>query len=1013
MTKFNLIWMFAIAYLKASNGAYEELMVKDEPCFLYNINKDILTRILVLVCDRNMNYTDFPKDELRAALEPFGNRSKQLSLNSKRINKIPSYSFIGFELIKLDLSSNRIEEIEVYAFYGLDKLESLNLGNNLIRIIQQGSFHGLGSLYSLGLNSQRLEIIRNNTFVGLTNLEVLDLRMNLIVTVDAFAFAGLDHVYNLYMGSNKIQHVVSNTFQGLISMFSLNLTYYGILNLDERAFVGLINLTMLDLSNNLLTSIKRFTFTGLDYVSHLNISENKLKEIESGSFSGLFSMESLQLTGNRLTKIPGHMLADNKLLRYLDLTNNLLIDIEVNALAGSSMSLTNLNLYDNRFDFIKRHYFAGLVQLKALNLSYNLISAIESGSFSDSVNLVLLDLSRNCIFEIHEDLLSKLVNLNTIDLSKNTIKRISESAFKNQYNLRVFKFSNHYFTQAIAAGSLSELDLSFGYLLTELTISESLESLRLSNCEQAIIVSSTNQSLFNLKYLYLSNFKMISVTNMSIFTNLEDLDLSSNDLRNVSYFFTSKTSYGSLKKLNLRNSTLGFELNVLTRFPNLIDLDLGWSRFNLNFQPSGNLKNLEVVRLNNLGLDSSFLSKYFNFFNMNHKTKIRVLDLSYNLFDSFPPLKVSKCCHSLEYLDLRNNSLKNFDFDLFINNINFELNYLDLSFNNLSVMTVNSYNAGRMNKVNTLLLKGNPISWEEMEENIRRAIFSVKYKLSLSNTQISREIFYNLDINDFELRYLDLSGNRMITYPVEFLRGKKSLFKVINIDLSQNQMTYLNESTFDKYTMVQFLNLSFNHLSTIEADLFSSLNSLKSIDLGHNQLECLDQRSFRNQLFLEYLNLECNLIKHLTLGLFANLDNLMTLDLSGNLISELDLFIFPNLTSLMDLMLDSNPLPFIEGLPGLTAIKNVYFSSRIFHQARNIISLKGSIEPHLVKISSLTRYYKTVYLISVDQLHIDSAICTFTLYLARYFILLNLKQDSDLSLFLSGCQEFAKTLFNG
>lgn len=77
---------------------------------------------------------------------------RALDLEANLVHELPSYSFYGLSLIKLNLKGNQIIKISEYAFAGLeDTLTDLNLAENKIRVFPMTSLRRLEHLTSLRL----------------------------------------------------------------------------------------------------------------------------------------------------------------------------------------------------------------------------------------------------------------------------------------------------------------------------------------------------------------------------------------------------------------------------------------------------------------------------------------------------------------------------------------------------------------------------------------------------------------------------------------------------------------------------------------------------------------------------------------------------------------------------------------------------------------------------------------------------------------------------------------------
>ncbi|XP_059618129.1 adhesion G protein-coupled receptor A3 [Phlebotomus argentipes] len=99
--------------------------------------------------------------------------------------------------------------------------------------------------------------------------------------------------------------------------------------------------------------------------------------------------------------------------------------------------------------------------------------------------------------------------------------------------------------------------------------------------------------------------------------------------------------------------------------------------------------------------------------------------------------------------------------------------------------------------------------------------------------------------------------------------GKISTFKEINLgDINQAEITHLD--------------LSNNHISSLEASYFVNMTQLRRLDLTHNSMRLIDETVFGEMPKLEDLKLSQNLIAHIYQGSFDRMPSLRMLDISMN-----------------------------------------------------------------------------------------------------------------------------------
>lgn len=115
-----------------------------------------------------------------------------------------------------------------------------------------------------------------------------------------------------------------------------------------------------------------------------------------------------------------------------------------------------------------------------------------------------------------------------------------------------------------------------------------------------------------------------------------------------------------------------------------------------------------------------------------------------------------------------------------------------------------------------------------------------------------------------------------------------SLDKLKCLDLSNNDLCSLTNSTFSGLSSLETLILAHNHIESLPEGLFESLPNLLLLDLGHNRLSNLQSRVFSGLHKLEELHLQFNNISDISGGAFLHLKNLRRLFLHRNPLTSVD-----------------------------------------------------------------------------------------------------------------------------
>ncbi|XP_030011618.1 adhesion G protein-coupled receptor A3 isoform X1 [Sphaeramia orbicularis] len=127
-------------------------------------------------------------------------RSKELSRQHVRVKVVCDDvdlmdtlqpSFLPNKTVSLNLSNNKISLLRNGSFYGLAALEKLDLRNNLISTVEPGAFRGLLALRRLDLSNNRIGCLSSEMFLDLGNLSKLNLSGNIFSTLTMGLFTHL------------------------------------------------------------------------------------------------------------------------------------------------------------------------------------------------------------------------------------------------------------------------------------------------------------------------------------------------------------------------------------------------------------------------------------------------------------------------------------------------------------------------------------------------------------------------------------------------------------------------------------------------------------------------------------------------------------------------------------------------------------------------------------------------------------------------------------------------------
>jgi toll-like receptor 13 len=252
----------------------------------------------------------------------------------------------------LDLSNNIINVIQPGTFQKNIKLEWLSLANNRLTTILPATFHNQSNLSFLDLSGNKINEIRDKIFDSTVKLKSLLLANNNISVFNTSAFPTEDELSYIDVSGNRIE------------------------DLENLAFHKLKNLSV---SRNRLKRLLPSSFINCNVLVNLSLSENYISEISDGAFYGLEQLEYLDLSINNITNItasafqdkPPYTRVNSSGIAYISNVTHL--NLAKNVI--SSFNFTEFLHLDNS-DSISVKF----CRLKLLNLSRNCLSALDNKS---------------------------------------------------------------------------------------------------------------------------------------------------------------------------------------------------------------------------------------------------------------------------------------------------------------------------------------------------------------------------------------------------------------------------------------------------------------------------------------------------------------------------------------------------------------------------------------------------------------------------------------------------------
>lgn len=460
-----------------------------------------------------------------------------LDLSNNYISRIANGTFSRLQnLTDLIMNGNPHLSLEIDAFSGLDSLFSFTLQNYTDSIFN--NVLKIPSLIILDISRGALKIIKPGVFKYLTNLSRLFLSRNKITGVEPGTFFGLPNLRFLHMEDNMLQHLQLGTFKFLPSLVEINLNDNPICVISPSAFYGLQNLKEIWLSHTKLKSLNSQMFDDLKNVSIVDLSYSNIEEIQVDSFKHLESLIELNLEGNRL-KVLNATFISPLIVQKVILKNNPIGEVQPFSFSGLK-NLDSLQIQNTKMRTLKTHTFHNLMSIINLDVSNSSIRHIELNVFTSLTKLLLLNMSRNELQHLQEDIFKGPSDLQTLDLSYSRIQSIQNGSLNGLSNLQ-FLHLQHNILKNLPCDLLEETSQ-----LTHLYLS--------SNLLEVLPVCSFKK-FPELTHVELNNNRLsrLRTGTFSPLANLTYMDLSENNLFQIDdVFFPTR----QLKVLNLNDNLL-------------------------------------------------------------------------------------------------------------------------------------------------------------------------------------------------------------------------------------------------------------------------------------------------------------------------------------------------------------------------------------------------------------------------------------------------------------------------
>ena len=174
-------------------------------------------------------------------------------------------------------------------------------------------------------------------------------------------------------------------------------------------------------------------------------------------------------------------------------------------------------------------------------------------------------------------------------------------------------------------------------------------------------------------------------------------------------------------------------------------------------------------------------------------------------------------------------------------------------------------------------------------------------KLTSFNEKYNTELSMENIIIDVSRKDLGNNGLQLlIELPFNFLNH------VIELNLSENDITDISPLIKMNYNNLKKLNISKNRIENIEPLEKLNLNELEVLDFSFNRLKNINSLSRKNFIKLTDLNLGYNQLNDINALEFMNCPNLRNIDLSNNGLLDITVFERMNFPQLSNILCSCN-----------------------------------------------------------------------------------------------------------